>query len=305
LVAFLALVMIVAPGASAVPDGLKIAAKTTVPSQPGFNSENITYIQNDRRRIEEHRQTPQSLRPGGPAVFLPAPPIVTITRCDLDQMFVLNLDDHEYMSRPVSKFPNREALLTRAAQQAQPAPQPTLLIESTAQDTGERKQMLGFTARHVITTRKQIPLGQTGQTPSEAVTDGWYIDLDTVLPCDRARNGSFTVATATAGKKGELPQMPVLAFKNIGNPETGFALTTKELNRDSVPSPDQPARIVESFSNEMQVTEISREPLDPALFEVPKNFRRVSQIRPYPVVSYWTQSLEWLDYYWERLKSAM
>jgi hypothetical protein len=298
-------IMTMASWALAMPDGLKIAAKTTVPSQSGFGSEKITYVQNDRRRVEVHRQSPQSLRLGGPTVFLPDPPIVSITRCDLDQIFVLNLEDREYMSMPLTKLPSREAFQARAAQQSQPAPQPTLMIETTTKDAGERKEMFGFTARHVITTRKQIPLVELGQTPQETVTDGWYIDLDAALSCDRASFGSLAFLTAGLTKKGEPPQFPVLTFKSIGNPERGFALTTKELYRDNVSSPAEPARTIESFSNEMQVTEISKEPLDPALFEVPKNFRKVSQIRHFAVVPYWMRSLGWLDYYWTRLKRAI
>jgi hypothetical protein len=305
LAASLVLVMTVASRVLAMPDGLKIVAKTTVPSESGFNSEKITYIQSDRRRVEEHQQSPQSMRPGGPTVFLPDPPIVSITRCDLDQIFVLNLDDHEYMTMPVTKFPSRETLQVRAAQQSQPAPQPTLLIETTTKDTGERKEMFGFTARHVITTIKQIPLIEPGQTPQEAVTDGWYIDLDAAVSCQRAAYGSFAVLTAGTSKKGEPPHLPVLTFKTIGNPERGLALMTKVLNRDTVSLPSQPARTIESFSNEMQVTELSKKPLDPTLFEVPKNFRKVSQIRRYPVVPYWTRLVEWLDYCWNRLKRAI
>jgi hypothetical protein len=299
-------VMTLAAGASAMPD-LKIAVKITVPNHSALGSETINYIQNDRKRVEVRRQYPQSLRPGGPVVFLPAPPIVTITQCDLDQVFVLNLDDREYMSMPVPKPPSRETLQARAAQQPKPAtqPQPTLLIETTTNDTGEREEMFGFSARHVITTRKQIPLVESGQTPQETVTDGWYIDLDTAVSCDRAPSGAFTLMSGGTRQRGEPPQIPVPIFKSIGNPERGLALTTKELIRATVSSPDRPTQTIESFTNETHVTELSTEPLDPALFEVPRNFRKVSEIRRYPVVSYWMRLLEWLNYYWARLKRAI
>ncbi len=55
----------------------------------------------------------------------------------------------------------------------------------------------------------------------------------------------------------------------------------------------------------MQVTELSTRPLDDSLFEVPKNFRKVEQIRRTPVFSYWRRLLGWLDYYWARLKHAI
>jgi hypothetical protein len=79
------------PLASAMPD-LQITVKFTTPNYPGLGRETKTYIQNDRRRVEESERHPQSLRTRheGPVVYLPAPPIVTITRCDLDQVFALN-----------------------------------------------------------------------------------------------------------------------------------------------------------------------------------------------------------------------
>jgi len=106
-------------------------------------------------------------------------------------------------------------------------------------------------------------------------------------------------------KIGEPPQFPVITFKNVGNPERGLALKTKEVFRTIVSLPIHPDRIVESVGQETEVTELSTEPLDPALFEVPKNFRKVSEIRRAPVVPYWTRMRGWLDYYWVRLKRAI
>jgi hypothetical protein len=307
LAALLVSVMMRAPGASAMPD-LKIIVR----DNSALRMEKVTYIQNDRKRVEERRQFPQRLRPGspyveGPFVYVPGPPISTITRCDLDQIFVLNLDDREYTSMPVPKPPSREELQARAAQQPKPAipPQPTLLIETTTQDTGERKKMFGYTARHVITTRKQIPLVDSDQTPQETATDGWYIDLDTSVSCDRQALGSFAILTAQTRKPGEPFQPPVLTFKNTGEPERGLALVTKEIHRATFSAPDGSVQTRENTTYEMQVTELSTGPLDATLFEVPKNFRKVSQIRRAPIVSLWNRWLGWLDYYWARLKRAI
>ncbi len=291
-----------------MPD-LKVTVKVTAPNRPFLDSETITYIQNDRRRVEVHRQSPQSLRPGrpGPVAYLPAPPIVTITRCDLDQTLVLNLDDGEYMSMPIPRPPSREALQARAAQQPKPAaqPQPNLLIETTTEDTGERKEMFGYAARHVVTTVKQIPLVESDQIPQETVTDGWYIDLDTTIPCDKMSYGTVAILTGSVRKPGEPPQIPILSFKNVGKRETGFALATTVTYRTTRPLPDGSKPPEGRITNEAQVTELSTGPLDAALFEVPKNFRKVPQVRRTPVVSYWMRSVGWFDYYWARLKRAI
>jgi hypothetical protein len=289
-----------------MPD-LKIVVKTTAPNRPALAAETITYIQSDRKRVEERRQSLQSLRPGGLVAYLPAPPIVTITRCDLDQVFILNLDDREYMSMPVRKRPSREELQARAAQLTNAAepPRRTVLIEVTTKDTGERKQMFGFPARHVMTTQKQIPLVIPGQSPQENVTDGWYIDLDTSIPCEPGiRAAVFALSGGPPRKPDDPPQIPIPAFTTIGKPERGFALETKQFLRATISAPDRPAQIMESFTNETQVTELSVAPLDPALFEVPKNFRQVQQIRRTPLVPLWRRWLAWYDDYWTTLKRA-
>ena len=286
----------------------KPGLKITIHNGSALRGETLIYLQNDRKRIEERRQVPQLLRRGGPFVYVPGPPVVTITRCDLDQTFVLNLDAREYMSMPIPKPPSREELQARAAQQPKPVvqAQPTLLIETTTEDTGERKQMFGYMARHVITTVKQIPLVESGQIPQETVTDGWYIDLDTSVSCVKPSSGAsgFLLVGGTR-KPGEPPQIPVPTFKNVGKPETGFALMTKQVHRLISSSADASAQKKEEPANEMQVTELSTRPLDDSLFEVPKDFRKVEQIRRIPVFSYWRRLLGWLDYYWARLKHAI
>ena len=318
--------MTLAQGASAVPD-LKIAVKTTAPNRPVLDTETITYIQNDRKRVEERRQSPQSLEDGGPVIYLPAPPIVTITRCDLNQVFTLNPDDREYMARPLAHPASPEALQAPAAQRSKldaqrpkpdaqrpkpdtqrpkPAlpPQPTLLVEITTNDTGERKQMFGFPARHVVTTEKQVTLDQSGQGPQANVTDGWYIDIDTALPCDTARRGAVALLSGGTRKAGEPPQIPVLSVQRIGKPETGFALATKRFFRSTVSSPGDLPQTTVLFTGETQVTELSTSPIDPALFAIPNNFRQVQQIRRTPTMPAWRRWLGWCNYYWSQLTRA-
>jgi hypothetical protein len=312
------------PVASAMPD-LKIEVKFTTPNYSAEGRRTTTYIQNDRKRVEERRgRSPQPLLIGrvGPVIYVSASPIVTITRCDLHQVFTLNLGDREYMSMPIPKPPTREELLARALQARQayeqarqqnpampPLPtmptQPNLLIEIITTDTGERNEMFGFTARHVITTRKQTPLMETDQMmPQENVTDGWYVDLDTSVPCDRPPAGRFGLVTGSVSKKGESPQATFPTFKSIGSQERGFALMTKERFRTAADlTSGRPAEDIETGGS--QVIELSTGPLDPALFEVPKNFRKVPQIRRNAVMPYWMQALGWVNYYWDRLKRAM
>ncbi len=288
--------------------GLRIKTHYSSP----LSGDTITYIENDRKRVEERRQFLQPLRPrgGGPVVYVTAPPIVTITRCDRNEIYTLSADAHEFTSRPIPKPPSKEQIEARSAALkklvGEPPSTPTLLIETTTNDSGERKQMFGHTARHVITTVKQLPIGDSGTLPQENVTDGWYIDLDTSISCVPGAASFFAVLVGGAPRKpGERYLPPVPSYKNVGKPETGFAVETKRSHHllDASGAILAGQRMLPA--DEMHVTEIATIPLDPALFEVPKSFRKVDRIQRAPVLTFWQRWLGWLGYYWMRLRDAL
>jgi hypothetical protein len=287
-----------AASASGMPD-LKVTVRETSVGR----KETVTYIQTDRKRTEEHARWAQSLWPRGLYVYIDAPHFVTITRCDLGQRFELNLDDREYTSMSLPKFPSKEELQARAAKRPNPTAlaQPNLLIEMTTVDSGEHRQMFGYTARHVITTRKQIPLEGSRQDPTETVTDGWYIDLDTSVSCDPQRQSGGAVGFLLIGGIGEIP---IPTFKNIGKPESGFALATKTTFRSTYTLPDGSKQESSSIT-ETQVTELSARTIAAALFEVPPNFRQVSQVRRSPSIPFWKRWLIGGYSSWVRLKQTI
>jgi hypothetical protein len=147
---------------------------------------------------------------------------------------------------------------------------------------------------------------ESNQIPQETVTDGWYIDLDTSLICAKGSVRSFAVLTSGGPRKpGEPPQIPIISFKSVGEPETGYAVVAKELHRATLSLPDGSKHTREDITNEMRVTALSVTQLDPALFEIPSGFRKVDEIRRTPVLSYWTRLFAWLEYYWIRIKNAI
>jgi integrase len=108
------------------------------------------------------------------------PRLVSITRCDLGQSFELNLDTSEYTSASYPPMPRTKEEIARRGLQIPTtyvSDKPTLRIEITTTDTGERKELFGHIARHVVTTRKQIPLEGSHSQLQQSVTDAWYIDL--------------------------------------------------------------------------------------------------------------------------------
>jgi len=153
----------------------------------GNTTEQTIYVQGDRKRTEFRNNVGQR-KADGSQQWLSGPRLAAITRCDLGQLFELNLDAAEYVSAQYPPKPlTQEEIEARGLNKVDMSQsrKPTLRIETTTVDTGERKEFFGHIARHVIITRKQIPLEGSHSEPQETVTDGWYIDLDPQVSCDR------------------------------------------------------------------------------------------------------------------------
>ena len=232
--------------------------------------ETTEYIHADRKREDHRGFFGYRLRANGREIYRPTPRTALIRRCDLQKAFHLNFDDREYTACTIQAFPTREEIRAGAEAVRQPSVQtaPTVLVEAETVDTGERIELFGRPARHVITTRRVIPLAGSRCLPSETVADGWYIDLDTGLSCDPSwwSSGSGH-AFLTLHKQGDQPDRPT--FKDIGEPERGYAVLSRSTQGGSV--------------LELEVTHLSTVAMDPTLFEVPAHFSRVERIRQEPV----------------------
>src|SRR5258708_1795232 len=108
-----------------------------------------TYTMGDRQRTES-RNSVQYKNADGLLVTVDPPANVSITRCDLGQSSALNTKTMEYTSAayppgPLTpeKVAERELMERKAAETALP----TLRIELTTVDTGERREMFGYMAR--------------------------------------------------------------------------------------------------------------------------------------------------------------
>ena len=140
------------------------------------SSEQTIYVQGERKRME-FRNHEGRRKANGSQQWLAGTRLAAITRCDLGQVFELNLDAAKYVAAP---YPPNPKPLTQADIEAprlgkldmSPSREATLRIETTTVDTGDRKGFFGRIARHVIITRKQIPLEGSHSEPQETVTDG-------------------------------------------------------------------------------------------------------------------------------------
>ena len=266
--------------------GLKFTIRYS--TNGGQTGQQTQYVEVDRRR-DEHRN------------FVGAnygPPLAFITRCDMGQNFELNLEDKQYVSNPIPKFPSaaeREALAAKhSASAAQRTP--TILVEITTVDTGERKNLFGYEARHVITTEKHTRLSGPKDDDQESVRDGWYADLPTSLSCyPKSRGG---VAFLTARNMSEPVDVPSL--KVVGTPEAGFALSVTTTSHFTYKLPNGSKHDGTSIS-QREVTDLVSGPLDPQLFEVPRGFMEVDQLRSNPTVPFSIRAQE----YWNSLKQKI
>jgi hypothetical protein len=274
----------------ATPQGMGIKITTRHSSIGGIVSQNTEYFQGDRRRGEYRNSSGSNY----------GPPLVFLTRCDLGLNFEMNLEDKQYVSAPIPKFPSQSEQQALRAKYAASAAQrtPTVLVEITTIDTGERKKMFGYEARHVITTRKHTQLSGSRSTSTEndSVTDGWYTDLSTTLSCELHPKGG--VAFVTAGALGSVPEVP--SFKLVGKPESGFPLDVKTTTSFERVLPDG-SKAEEKPTSERQVIGLYSGPLDPRLFEIPAGFAKVDEIRRNPPIPLSDR----VQMYWNTLKQRI
>jgi hypothetical protein len=133
----------------------------------------------------------------------------------------------------------------------------------TTKDTGERKQMFGYTARHIITTMETSSSPEScNQTKSKMQIDGWYIDAAFAVDCD----SGITYKPYTSQQSGGCQDRYVT--KQVGMAKKGYPVWEKTTMFD-------PATGAESFSTINEVVEFSQATLDPSLFEVPEGYREV------------------------------
>jgi hypothetical protein len=236
-----------------------------------------SYFESDRLRVEYRNSF--GGRRGAKLVY--GPRLARIVRCDLGQAFELNLDTSEYTSAPYPPKPfTAEEMKARglgnpALQQSAP---PTVRVEIKTDGTGERKEMFGHAARHIITTNAQTRIEGSDSNPQATVTDGWYIDFDQRLSCDpnpvKGTHG-YLGGYVSSGSGKRLIDKPEFVY--IGEPETGFPVDVTMTSKSSSTLPDA---FVSKF--ETRVTEFVEGPVDPALFEIPAGFKLVDHIERNP-----------------------
>lgn len=147
----------------------------------------------------------------------------------------------------------------------------------TVIDTGERREMFGYVARHI----KTITVSDASPEPCEQTrlrqeTDGWYIDLLYGTECSSDISGQLNVGFVVPSgfnscAKTYEKRNYKFERKQVGKARFGFpvALTIRAYSNDG--------RTV--METKREVTEIATVELDQSLFELPEGY---SKIEPQP-----------------------
>jgi hypothetical protein len=148
-------------------------------------------------------------------------------------------------------------------------------------DTGERLMMFGHMARHIVTREKRIASPGACSRSSESEIDGWYID-DSMMPDwhrPKGANGGVVVASVVAFSTDThcLDRMDTIDVHRSGV-ETGFPLKINTVVKSEVRGIDGSTSIVSSNWGS-EVTDLQEGPIDPTLFEVPSDFRKVAALK--------------------------
>src|ERR1043165_5190041 len=225
------------------------SADTKVKSRQTGNGqtyENTSYIKGKRQRSETNNGQ-----------------MILIQQCDLRRNIQIMPAAKAYMIQPYDEPSTTTATSPNTPSQPTPVKKGGLVTSTvTTKDTGERKQMFGYTARHIITTMemKSSP-DACSQTNTKMEIDGWYIDAAFALDCDSSRAYSNYSPKVSGGCRDRYET------KTIGLAKKGYPVWEKT----TMIGPNG----MDSFSTTNEVIEFSQATLDPSLFDVPEGYREV------------------------------
>lgn len=228
-----------------------------VSTMSGMKSETTIYVKGARKRTE-----------GGSYMGIGAN-IVTVEQCDLQRTLKINDKKKLYYIEPFISV-TEEDDDTKPAPKTKPVPAVNKEKEKITggvittyyniTDTGERKKMYGFTARHVWTTQKIKPSANACMMKDSMVirTDGWYIDLPQFnCPITGYSKGGGYGGTQQVECKDRF------VSKRSGKGKLGFPLIeTKTMFMGGT------AQTTE-FKTDLETLELSTAKLDSMLFEIP------------------------------------
>ena len=237
------------PAPNRQPSDFKVKYKVVMNSAgQAQTSETVTMIKGPRERSESHMGYGYDS--------------INVTQCDLKRTIQINDKVKKYLITPMEVDTS-----TASSTPAPTTPTPTtpsrtggtVTYVTTSVDTGERREMFGFTARHVKTSTS-IQSSPDACNPNNFRTelDGWYIDLSVDFNCNLGGPAATYSRPAAGGCRDQVK------FRREGNGKVGYPLI------ETMTMYDGSGRA--TFSTTKEVLELSRQSLDIALFDIPAGY---------------------------------
>lgn len=187
--------------------------------------------------------------------------IINITQCDLKRTLQISDSAKKYVVTPMETVTESSTnTATPVTQNNEPSRRGGVITYTiTSVDTGERKEMFGFPARHVKRTMvMESSPDACNPVKHRMETDGWYIDFSYGLNCETGGAPMMAGGGASGGCRDRI------SFNHQGAGRVGYPLmeTTTSYGPDGSVA----------FTSTKEVIELSRNPLDAALFDVPAGY---------------------------------
>jgi hypothetical protein len=233
--------------ASIVLADVKITTKSTAGGQ---SMTSTTYIRGARQRTEGMGYT-------------------SIYQCDLKRTIQINDKTKTYLITPLESANAPAGGAKPHGHGGNSARKGGVITyTTTVTDTGERREMLGFTARH-LKSKMVIEASEGACNPMnmEMETDGWYVDFPGGLNCSADAAPVFPVEGSDC--------VDEVRYKTQGTVKLGhpaMVTTTMKFNMEG-------AANIPASSSTQEVVDISTAKLDAALFDVPAGYREVKTVQ--------------------------
>ena len=233
------------------PTDVKLRQKMTT-GRSGQSMETVMYLKGSRMR-NEMATTGMSMS--------------TIRQCDQNRTITINDKARRYFitadgadTAGVGDGGAAPAMTGVTTSPTEPRRGGVITLTNTVTDTGERKEMFGFTARRVKTsTIKESSPDACDKGNHKIETDGWYIDYAFEFYCPKDRKKVETPGISTRPDCQD-----EIRTKSTGKGKLGFPVltTTTIYGADG--------QVTTTMTNE--VLELSRSPLEASLFDIPAGY---------------------------------
>jgi len=231
----------------------------------GMKTESTIYVKGMRKRTESGGMMGQAVLP-------------VIEQCDLQRTITINDKKKLYFIESFSKQPE-EVIDEDAKQPAKSVPVTkssetkggTITMFYSIIDTGERKTMYGFKARHIWTNQKIKPSADACSMKDSIIikTDGWYIDLPQ-FNCP-VRYAATRPVSPNAPQKPDCQDRFITRRK--GNGRLGFPL----IQKTTMVLGDGSGKSMEMETN-LETIELLTGKLDSMLFEIPPGYTEAKSL---------------------------